>query len=190
MNKAVFLDRDGVINKLVFNSKTGEYESPHYVEDLELYSWTLRSLRELREMGYLLFLVSNQPSFAKGKTSIENIRAIHDKLHRYFLDYHIDFAEYYYCYHHPDGMVPELTVECQCRKPSNLFLAMAYDKYQFSIQSSWLIGDQDSDIFCGQSFGLRTILVDENGSCNKRGASLPDFKAENLEDAVKIISEN
>jgi D-glycero-D-manno-heptose 1,7-bisphosphate phosphatase len=55
---------------------------------------------------------------------------------------------------------------------------------------SWFIGDQDSDILCGQSLGLRTILINENDSNNKRGKILPDFKAENLEDAVKIISEN
>ncbi len=67
MNKAVFLDRDGVINKLVYNRLTQEFESPHFEGDLELYPGTLQALKQLKEMGYLLFLVSNQPSYAKGK---------------------------------------------------------------------------------------------------------------------------
>ena len=65
--KAVFLDRDGVINPNVLNPETGCYESPHKVEDFKLFPWTLESLKKLQENGFLLFLVSNQPSYAKGK---------------------------------------------------------------------------------------------------------------------------
>ncbi len=79
MNRAVFLDRDGVLNPNVFNSETGEWESPHRVEDFELFPWVPDSLKRLREY-YKLFLVSNQPSYAKGQTSLENIQEIQRKL--------------------------------------------------------------------------------------------------------------
>ena len=187
MQKAVFLDRDGVINRLVFNPDTGEYESPHNVEDLELFPWAVPSLRVLREMEYMLFLISNQPSYAKGKTPMENIRAIHETLHRIFLEHGIDFAEYYYCYHHPNGIVPDLTGVCRCRKPGIFFLEEAKKNFDFSITDSWLIGDQDSDILCGQSFGLKTILIKDQHSFKKRGESSPDFQAADIEEAVQII---
>lgn len=188
MQKAVFLDRDGVINRLVFNPDTGEYESPHAVADLELFPWTLDSLHALRDMGYLLFLISNQPSYAKGKTSMENIRAIHALLHRTFLEHDIEFAEYYYCHHHPNGIVPELTGTCRCRKPGTLFLEEAQRTFNYSTADSWFIGDQDSDIFCGQAYGLRTILINNENSYGKRGKSNPDFHADSLEKAVTLIA--
>ncbi len=74
MNKAVFLDRDGVINKLVFNSERNEFEPPHSVEDFILYSGVLPFLKKLQENDFLLFIVSNQPDYAKGKTTLENLK--------------------------------------------------------------------------------------------------------------------
>lgn len=187
MKKAVFLDRDGVINRLVINPIVDEYESPLHVDDFELYPWTLRSLRSLKEMGYMLFLISNQPGFAKGKTSLKNIKEIHDMLHTILMEHGVDFTEYYYCYHHPKGMVPEFSFECECRKPGTLFLRKAHEGFQFSIQDSWLIGDEDSDILCGKAYGLTTILIDEERSERKRGKSDPEFHATDLKDAVRII---
>lgn len=189
MRKAVFLDRDGVVNRLVWNPSTGEFESPHQVKDLVIYPWTVEALSTLRKMGYLLFLISNQPSYAKGKASLENIKKIHDALHRIFEEHQIDFAEYYYCYHHPHGIVPELTVTCQCRKPGTLFLSRANDKYGLLLKDSWLIGDRDSDIVCGQSFGLRTIQIQEECSKKNRGESHPDFIADDLKKATQIIAD-
>ena len=189
MSKAIFLDRDGVINRLVWNPSTNEYESPHHVKDLEIYPWTMDALCRLGNMGYLLFLISNQPSYAKGKTPIENIQNIHDALHCLFMEHHVNFSDYYYCYHHPHGIVPELTRTCQCRKPGTLFLSMASEKYGILLQDSWLIGDQDSDIYCGQSLGLRTILIREQCSSKKRGKSHPDFSVENLNEAAILVAD-
>jgi D-glycero-D-manno-heptose 1,7-bisphosphate phosphatase len=187
MNRAIFLDRDGVINKLVFNHLTKEYESPHYVEDLELYQWTLEALQKLQEKGFLLFLVSNQPSFAKGKTSLENIKAIHNRFHIYVTDNGIKFTEYYYCYHHPQGIIPEFTCKCECRKPSPYFLLKAKKEFHLNMENSWFIGDRDTDIFCGQSAGVKTILIEEEHSSNNRGNSNPNFSVGNLKEAVEMI---
>ena len=187
MAKAVFLDRDGVLNRLVWNPATSEYESPHQARDLELFPWTIESLLRLQHLGYLLFLISNQPSYAKGKTSMENIKAIHEALHRTLDSSGVVFADYFYCYHHPNGIVPELTGTCLCRKPGTLFLSSAAERFGFSCDDSWLIGDQDSDIQCGLSFGLRTIQINEPHSHKKRGRGKPEFTANNLQDASLII---
>jgi D-glycero-D-manno-heptose 1,7-bisphosphate phosphatase len=76
--KAVFLDRDGVVNRNVFYPDSGEFESPRSVEAFELFPWTLEALRRLCDAGYALFIVSNQPNFAKGKSPMEPLQEIGD----------------------------------------------------------------------------------------------------------------
>ena len=73
MNKAIFLDRDGVIDRPVFSNTSGEFEPPHRVEDISLYPWTFEGLKIAAENGFLLFIVSNQPDYAKGKCSLEDL---------------------------------------------------------------------------------------------------------------------
>ena len=185
--KAVFLDRDGVINRLVLNPATGAYESPHTAAELSIFPFAAKSLKKLADSGYLLFLVSNQPSYAKGKTSMENILAVHNKLDLYLKANGVDFTEYFYCYHHPYGQIPEYTCQCRCRKPSPFFLKFAAKKHLLDLTLSWMVGDQDSDIFCGQGGGVKTILVKEKHSAPKRGKSFPDYTARNLAEAAQII---
>lgn len=187
MKKAVFLDRDGVINRLVWNPVTGQYESPYFVKDLDIYLHTAESLMKLQQHGYMLFLVSNQPGYAKGKTTLENIRAVHDGIHKYMVKNGIVFAGYFYCYHHPDGIIPEYAFECRCRKPRPFFLQAAKKKYGLDMEKSWLIGDQDSDIFCGQAVKVRTILINNIHSAHKRGKSCPDYQVCNLPSAVELL---
>lgn len=186
-NKAVFLDRDGVINRLVLNPETGELEAPKSPADLDLYPETPGSLRKLGDMGYLLYIVSNQPDYAKGKAGMENLRAVHEALQQKLEEGGIAIVEYFYCYHHPEGIVPGLSIPCQCRKPGTLFPRQAIEKYSLQPEQSWFIGDKDSDILCGQACGLRTILLLEECSSKKRGNSSPDYICNNLEEAVKII---
>jgi D-glycero-D-manno-heptose 1,7-bisphosphate phosphatase len=187
MKKAVFLDRDGVINKLIFNPVTEDYESPHFAEDMHLYPGVTESIKQLTDAGYLLFLVSNQPSYAKGKTTIENIFSIHDQMHGLLASQGVQFTEYYYCYHHPESIVPDYPGKCRCRKPSPYFLQEAANKYDLDMVCSWMVGDQDSDVFCGQAGGVKTVLIENEHSARKRGKSQPDYLVRNLEEAIKVI---
>lgn len=187
MQRAIFLDRDGVINCLVFNQETKEYEAPQKPDDLKLFPWTIDSLKELMGLRYKLFIISNQPDYAKGKTSLENIFEVHKKLHQIFSDNNITFTEYYYCYHHPDGVVKDYSIVCECRKPGNFFLREAKSKYDIDIHNSWFIGDRDTDIYCGQSLGLKTVLIKLKESESKANQSKPDYYVENLQKAVETI---
>ncbi len=187
MNKAVFLDRDGTINESALNKNTGEYESPHILEDFKLLPWAVNSMKILQDNGYLLFLVSNQPSFAKGKVTLEMTQLIHAKFHDLMKSSGIIFTEYYYCYHHPDGIVPEYTKKCSCRKPGTLFPETARTKYDIDMKKSWFVGDQDADVECGKATGLKTILLDNQLSAKKRGQSKPDYFVKDLAAAVDII---
>ena len=188
MKKAIFLDRDGVLTKLVYNHATNEYESPHYKKDLKFYPGILKFLMKLKAMGYLLFLVSNQPSYAKGKASLKNIKAIHKKFHIYLCSHGITFNKYYYCYHHPQGSIPRYSFDCKCRKPKPLFLLKAKEQHKLDMDNSWVIGDRDSDIECGKRAGVRTILIKGKQTRQKRENAHPDFSTDNLRNAVNIIS--
>lgn len=191
-NRAVFLDRDGVLNSNVFYAESGEWESPRSPEDFQLEPGAIESLRQLQDWGYRLFLISNQPSYAKGKTSLENLKAVHGKLHSILEANSIVFTDYYYCYHHPRGVVPELSGPCECRKPGTLFLEAARKKYGLDMNSSWLAGDRDTDIICGQRMRLRTIMIRSTSEteCGKAGESSADYEADDLAQAVGIIIRN
>jgi D-glycero-D-manno-heptose 1,7-bisphosphate phosphatase len=162
MNKAVFLDRDGVINPLVYNPNTGEYESPHCPEDFSIYSYVLKSLKLIKENNYKIIIVSNQPSYAKGKASMENILAIANMLKDWSDEHGVLIDKFYYCYHHPKGIVSEYTKICECRKPGILFLQQAKKQFDLDPAQCWFIGDRDTDIECGFKFGCRTVKVTSN----------------------------
>ena len=187
MKKAVFLDRDGVLNELVPNPATGEYEPPHSPDDLIIFPDVIESLRILQNAGFELFLISNQPDYAKGKTTLENLKAVHAKLDRIVRSEGIRFREYYYCYHHPQGKVPEYSFECECRKPKPFFILMAAKRYSIDLSKSWMIGDRDSDIECGKAAGTKTIMIENPQSLKYRTSSQPDFTVANLIDALHII---
>lgn len=186
MSKAIFLDRDGVINEMQYNEARKEFEPAYNKNDLKIYDGVIDALKNFQDVGYKLFIVSNQPDFAKGKTSMEQLREVHDELHRIFSENGIFFTEYYYCYHHPDGIVPEYSIQCDCRKPGNLFVREAIEKYDIDKDSSWFIGDRDKDVECGIGSGLRTIRVKSNyyNYTNKTDA---DYVVDSLQQAADII---
>jgi D-glycero-D-manno-heptose 1,7-bisphosphate phosphatase len=187
MNKAVFLDRDGVINPLVYNPETSEYESPHYPDDFSIYPYTLKSLQLLKNFGFIRIIISNQPSYAKGKTSLENIKAIEKLLYTFSEENDGLIDEYYYCYHHPEGIIPEYAQKCRCRKPGTLFIEQAIEKYDLDIHQCYFIGDQDTDILCGNNMLIKTIKIDNKHSSKKSGKETPYAIAANLYEAVLKI---
>lgn len=187
MNQAVFLDRDGVINPLVYNLLTKEYESPHDPTDFSIYPYVDRALKKIANAGYYLFLVSNQPSYAKGKTTLENIQQIQSLLEIYLSEHEIVFADFYYCYHHPNGVIPAYTCKCQCRKPGTKFIERAEQNYNLDLKSSWFVGDQDTDAQCGKAKNMRSILIRNKHSASKRTENASDYVVKDLEAAAEII---
>ena len=189
MNKAVFIDRDGVVNPLVYNVNTNDFESPHVPNDFSVYPYVIKSLRLLKEQGYLLFIISNQPSYAKGKTSLENIKAIEKLLKEYIMESGNYIEDYFYCYHHPDGITEGLSISCDCRKPGTLFVRLAADKYNLDLSQCCFIGDQDTDIECGKSAGMKTIKIHNKHSAHKSGKTEPAGYANNLYEAAKMLTQ-
>jgi len=187
LSQAVFLDRDGVINRNVRNPATLAWEAPLTVEDFELADNALAALSRLRQAGFLLFLVSNQPNYAKGKASLEVLEAIHRHLLKLLARQGIEFTAFYYCLHHPHGVVPSHSGPCGCRKPAPFFLLQARDQFGLDMERSWMVGDRDSDIACGQAAGVHTIRVRNQQGAVAGDEQRAEFKADSLQAAAVII---
>ncbi len=183
--RAVFLDRDGVINRNILNPATGKHEAPLTAADFSLLPRVPQALRQLRRAGFLLFLVSNQPNYAKRKSSLEELNSIDRALRRELARMRVKFAGIYYCLHHPDGEVEGYSGPCACRKPSPHFLLRAIRQFGLDGEQSWMVGDRATDIQCGIAAGVRTILIGGNGLDNLN--AVPDKIAADLAEAAECI---
>jgi D-glycero-D-manno-heptose 1,7-bisphosphate phosphatase len=184
---AVFFDRDGVLTELVFNPATGERESPHALGETRLCEGAAAALRQIQP-AFELFIVSNQPSFAKGKVGLDTLRAIAALVDDQFRAAGVHFREAFYCFHHPEGIVAGYSGVCACRKPSPHVLREAAQQYDLDLRRSWMVGDRESDIACGREAGCQTILIDSSGSPQGLSADGPDYVACNVAAAVAIIA--
>jgi len=190
LKKAVFCDRDGVLNKLVLREERKEFEPPHSPEELKFFEKVLDGLLLLQKSGFEIFVVSNQPDFAKGKTGYTDIISVSDKFKNVIKENGIKIREYYYCFHHPEAVLDDLRVRCECRKPGTKFVEEAINKYDIERKDSFFIGDRNSDILCGRRAGLKTILVKNPDSDYKEDENKPEFESDSFFEAVKIIINN
>jgi D-glycero-D-manno-heptose 1,7-bisphosphate phosphatase len=187
--RAVFLDRDGVLTEPVWNSQTAAFESPHRLADLRLCDDALAALKSLNAAEFALFIVSNQPSYAKGKVSKGVLMAIAERVEALLREAGTPLVESYYCFHHPDAIVPSLRGKCRCRKPEAYFLLKAAQKHSIDLARSWMVGDRDSDIVCGQTAGCRTVLITHPHARDHQSTSAPDHVAKDLRAAAAIMTE-
>lgn len=188
---AVFLDRDGVLTVPVLNPQTGGYEAPKDPGHVQLTEHAAEAVRRLQAAGYLAVVISNQPDAAKGKATVEALTAAGREFERLLAGQGVRLDGIYYCYHHPAGVVPELRVSCDCRKPLTGLVRRACTDMGIDATRSWFVGDRDTDVECGRAAGCRTILV---RSAESRapgwGGSQPDRIVDDVLDAVRIILES
>jgi len=151
MNKAIFLDRDGVINV-----ERGEYT--WLLEDFKLNEGLVEALKIFREKKYDLIVISNQGGIAKGIYKKEETEYLHLHLMRVLNNHGIELAEIYYCPHHPDFG------KCICRKPDSLLLEKAIARFNMDASASYFIGDSERDVEAGKKAGVKTIKVEPNSS--------------------------
>jgi D-glycero-D-manno-heptose 1,7-bisphosphate phosphatase len=169
---AVFLDRDGVIVDLVPDPLTGTDESPYTPRDVRLLPDVPEALRALRDAGYVLVGVSNQPAAAKGNVPLEQLHAVHERTADLLAAAGVELDDWRYCFHHPDGTVLELTGPCDCRKPAPGMLLAAAEDLGIDLGRSWMVGDSDSDVIAGARAGCRTALIEHPGSTHRRGGEI------------------
>lgn len=153
--KAVFLDRDGTINKFVGFLRN--------INDFELLPGVPEAIKTLNELGYLCIVITNQPVIARGEVTISELNEIHNKMET-LLGLEGSYIDgLYYCPHHPHsgykGEIPELKVDCDCRKPKPGMLFKAAEDFNIDLSRSWMIGDGDNDIQAGLAAGCKTALI-------------------------------
>lgn len=184
---AVFVDRDGVINHNWLNPDTGEWESPIRPSDVRLILGASDSLKAIQAAGFLLFMVSNQPSAAKGKCTLADLAAVHEAVRRPLAAAGVVFDDVFYAYMHPNGVVAELTGPSPERKPGSCFLDTTVARRALVASDCWMVGDRGTDIECGRRAGVRTIQVDGSEPQTIAAGPAPDFRAPNLAGAAEII---
>lgn len=155
--KAIFLDRDGTLNKYV--------GFLHSVDEMELVDGVSEAIKLINKSGYLAVVVTNQPVIARGEITATQLQEIHNKLETLLGTAGAYIDALYYCPHHPhkgyEGEVPELKIDCNCRKPKPGLLLRAAEDYNIDLSSSWMIGDSDSDVEAGKAAGCRSIKIEE-----------------------------
>jgi len=155
---ACFLDRDGVLNWMLWHD--GEWDSPLGPEEVTLLPGVPEALRRLREVGLALVIVTNQPAHAQGKAALSRLQATQAELERQLAAEGIRLDGVYTCYHrHKLAVVPELNVDCDCRKPKPGLLLQAEKVLGLDLGRSFMVGDGRADIQAGQAAGCRTILI-------------------------------
>ena len=181
MKRAVFLDRDGVLNRNVWYD-TGAWESPRLPREFQLADGVLPALARLSEAGFLLFVVSNQPNVAKGKAPPGALEAMHVLLTQALAAQALSLADAFYCTHHPSFTGP-----CPCRKPSPYFLEGAARDHGLLLRDCWMVGDRVTDMECGRAAGTRTAWVHTGQEAETPSAHLVDVWGRNLAEVAGRI---
>ena len=153
--KAVFLDRDGVINKYVGFLRN--------IDEFELLPGVAKAIKLINESGYLCIVVTNQPVIARGEVTVAELDEIHNKMET-LLGFEGSYVDaLYYCPHHPhkgyEGEIAELKVDCDCRKPKPGMLLKAAKDFNIDLENSWMIGDGENDVQAGKNAGCKTVYI-------------------------------
>ena len=151
LHKAIFLDRDGVINK----------ERTDYVKKVEelIILDVADPIKKFRDNGFLVVVISNQSAINRGLTTHENVKQIHSAIQEYLKTKGTQIDAFYYCPHRPDE-------NCDCRKPKPGLLNKATSDLGIDPKSSWMIGDRDSDMEAARLVGCRAIQITSNSGLN------------------------
>ncbi len=177
---AIFLDRDGVLIK--------DMDKNPIVENFELLDNVPEAIKKINQSGYLAIVVTNQPMIAKGFVTFEQVDDVHKLLETELGKDGAYLDDIYFCPHHPEkgfaGEIPELKVDCNCRKPKPGMLLKAAQDYHIDLSQSWMIGDRESDIKAGKAAGCKTVLIGTLPSFEKA-----NYNFKNLSEAIDFILE-
>lgn len=158
MKKAIFLDRDGVINK-----KRNDYVKS--IEELEIFSYASSAIKKINDANFLVIIITNQSAINRNLMTTNDLEKIHHHIEKYLNSKSAHIDAFYYCPHTPDE-------NCDCRKPKPGLIKLAEQDFQIDLSSSWVIGDSISDIEAGKTVNCKTIRTK---------------KELNLHDAVEYI---
>lgn len=179
---AVFLDKDGTLIE----------DLPYNVDPalIQLAPGAAAGLPLLQARGYPLIVITNQSGVARGYFPEAALASVEDRLRQLFQELGVLLAGFYYCPHHPDGVISEYRINCDCRKPASGLLLRAAQEHGVALESSWLIGDILHDIEAGRRVGCRTVLIDNGNETEWQlsPARSPHYRVADLEAAARTIT--
>lgn len=190
---AVFLDRDGVINEIAWNDDIEQLDSPMSIEQVKFLPGVVEGMKEMARKGYYLFVVTNQPAAAKGKTSLERLYDINTSIIEELAKEGVIIDDLFMCPHYPKTQ--ELTKEhflireCDCRKPKPGLLYKAIRKYNIDLSNSYMVGDSCTDVEAGNAVGVKTVFLGgiKCDLCKKLGDVEPTYICKDLTDIGSFI---
>jgi len=170
--RAVFLDRDGTMNKDVPYCRRPD--------DFELFPNTARAIKLLNEHGYKVIVITNQSGVARGYFSEDMLGLIHQKMLNQLAEENAGIDGIYYCPHHPDD-------DCECRKPKPKMVLQAAKEHDIDLKWSFMVGDKSQDILLGKNAGCHTVLIQSSPDEIEIEPCLPDYTAADLYEAALWI---
>ena len=192
MERAVFLDRDGTINELVYNVDEDVLDSPFTARRFRLMPRVAEAIKRVNRIGYLTVVVSNQPAIAKKKMTAKAFGEINKKMVAELKRKGAALDGVYYCLHHPKSKIKKYKKKCSCRKPKPGLLRMAARGLNINLRKSYMIGDSWMDVVAGKKAGCITILIGNKEKCDMcklliEKDAKPNYIVNNLYEAVKKI---
>ncbi|MGA9768314.1 MAG: HAD family hydrolase [Blastocatellia bacterium] len=189
--RAVFVDRDGVINRMFFHAEFGITDSPANPDQFELLPGAARAIAEFNRSGLLVIVVSNQPGIAKGKFTPALLYAMESKMIAGIKAGGGRLDAVYNCLHHPEARLDEYRVRCDCRKPEPGLLVNAAREWNIDLPGSYMIGDGVTDIIAGRAAGVTTLFASSRKCYNcdsliERNV-WPDYIVSDLGEAAVVI---
>ena len=146
--KAIFLDRDGVLNK-------NKDDYVKNISELEIFPFISEPIKKLQSAEFKIIVITNQSAINRGLMTEKHLNEIHEKIQSFLIQHNTKIDYFYYCPHTP-------TENCYCRKPKTGLLLKAIDDFSIDVNNSWFVGDRDSDIQAGQSVGCKTFKIHDN----------------------------
>ncbi len=189
-NKAVFLDRDGVITEL----EAYEKDNLQFIlkkEDIRFIEGSIEAIRALNKHNFKVIIVSNHPQIAKGLITEQQAQEINQIIKEHFKNNGAIIDEIIYCPHHPKSDSEYYSEECNCRKPKPGMILQAANKSNINLKESWMVGDRISDIKAGRDAGCKTIGVRTGYACEDNFTDAqPNILVKDITEAVQYILQN
>ena len=192
-DKAVLLDRDGIINELVYYPEHGIVDSPFTPEQLRLTPFAGEAVNCFQKLGFRVIVISNQPGIAKAHFDESTFDAISLKMRELLKKENANLDDEYYCFHHPNGVREEYRKVCDCRKPKPGLIFKAAKDHNLSLSESFLVGDGTIDVRAGLEAGCKTVLVAATNGLLlrllKEQQAEPDYLVRTLEEVVTTVKD-
>ena len=188
----MFVDRDGVLNELVYDKEEGRVVSPFSARELHVFPFAPAAVKEMRDsLGFKVVVISNQPGVGKAQFTLAEHGRMNAKVRKALAAHGTGLDGEFYCLHHPDAIYPKYKKHCSCRKPKPGLLLRAAKELDINLADSYFVGDGLVDVRAGRAAGCKTVLVGHMNTTLSRMVeqedARPDYIVHSLKDVPALL---